>query len=113
MDLSRHGSPSRPAGPHRPIFSRQARWRNVSAKGRPECELLPLGGKARSAKGARFSPLARDVVIVLAVKAIVLTLLWFAFFRAPIAPHMTMDPGRVAERIAAPGTHPEPANAVR
>ena len=60
-----------------------------------------------------MSSLARDVVIVLAVKAIALPLIWFAFFRAPLAPHMTMDPERVAERIAAPGTHPEPAHAVR
>ena len=60
-----------------------------------------------------MSPLARDIVIVLVVKAIVLTLLWFAFFRTPVAPHMTMDPERVAERIAAPGANPEPAHAVR
>jgi len=59
------------------------------------------------------SPLARDIVIVLVVKAIVLTLLWFAFFRTPVAPHMTMDPERVAERIVAPGATPEPAHAVR
>ena len=60
-----------------------------------------------------MSPLARDIVMVLVVKAIVLTALWFAFFRAPVARHMTMDPGRVAERIVAPGTHSEPAHAVR
>lgn len=60
-----------------------------------------------------MSPLARDIVIVLVVKAIVLTALWFAFFRAPVARHMTMDPGRVAERIVAPGTRSEPAHAVR
>ena len=60
-----------------------------------------------------MSPLARDIVIVLVVKAIVLTALWFAFFRVPVARHMTMDPGRVAERIVAPVTHSEPAHAVR
>jgi hypothetical protein len=88
MDVSRQDSPSRPAGPHRSIFSGQAPWRSMS-------------------------PLAREIVAVLVVKAIVLTLLWFAFFRAPVAPHMTMDPERVAERIAAPGSHPEAARAVR
>ena len=31
----------------------------MSAKGRPERELLPLGGKARSAKGAPVSPPGR------------------------------------------------------
>jgi hypothetical protein len=62
-----------------------------------------------------MSPLARDIVIVLVVKALVLTLLWFAFFRTPVAPNMTMDPERVAERIVTPGanTHPEAAHAVR
>jgi hypothetical protein len=59
------------------------------------------------------SPLARDIVIVLVVKAIVLTLIWFAFFRTPAAPRMTMDPERVAERIVAPDTPTEPAHAVR
>jgi cation transporter-like permease len=60
-----------------------------------------------------MSPLARDIVIVLIVKAIVLTALWFAFFRAPVARHMTMDPDRVVERIVAPPTQSEPAHAVR
>ena len=60
-----------------------------------------------------MSPLARDIIIVLVVKAIVLTFIWFTFFRAPAAPHMTMDPERVAERIAAPGATPEPIHAVR
>ena len=60
-----------------------------------------------------MSPLARDIVIVLAVKAIVLALIWFAFFRAPVARHMTMDPARVAERIGAPGAPSEPADADR
>jgi hypothetical protein len=88
MDLSRYGSPSRPAGPHRPVASWPERWR-------------------------RLSPLARDIVIVLVLKAIVLTLLWFAFFRAPLARHMSMDPGRVGDRIVAPLAPSEPAHAVR
>ena len=80
----------------------------MSAPGRPKRE-------CRSAKRERtpLSPLARDIVIVLVVKAIVLTALWFAFFRAPVARHMTMDPARVAERIVAPQNPSEPAHAVR
>jgi len=88
MHPSRQPSPSRPAAPRSPPPLWQARWQ-------------------------RLSPLARDIVIVLVVKAIVLAALWFAFFRAPVAQHMTMDPDRVAERIAAPGIHSEPAHAVR
>jgi len=35
--------------------ARSAKGAPISAKGRPERELLPLGGKARSAKGAPIS----------------------------------------------------------
>jgi hypothetical protein len=49
---------------------------------------------------ARMSPLARDITVVLIVKALVLTLLWLVFFRAPAAPQMNMDPHRVVERVA-------------
>ena len=61
----------------------------------------------------RLSPLARDIVIVLVVKVVVLYFIWFAFFRAPVARHMTMDPNEVAQQIAGPRDHPESAHAVR
>jgi hypothetical protein len=50
--------------------------------------------------------------VILAAKALVLFLLWFAFFRAPAAPHMTMDPQRVEERLFAPNPAPEAPHAV-
>ena len=46
--------------------------------------------------------LARDIVIVLIVKAVVLYGLWYAFFRMPIAPGMTMDPAAVEHRLLSP-----------
>ena len=49
-----------------------------------------------------MSPLARDIVIVLVIKAIVLYALWYAFFRTPAAPGMTMDPAAVEHRLFAP-----------
>ena len=49
-----------------------------------------------------MSPLARDIVVVLVVKAIVLYGLWYAFFRMPAAPGMTMDPVAVEHRLLAP-----------
>ena len=49
-----------------------------------------------------MSRLARDIVIVLVIKAIVLSGLWYAFFRTPAAPGMTMDPAAVAHRLFAP-----------
>ncbi len=60
-----------------------------------------------------MSPLARDIVVVLVVKAIVLSLLWFAFFRAPAAPGMSMDPLRVEQKVLAPAPVPEPPHAIR
>ena len=46
--------PGRPKGEYR---SAQHEGTPMSAPGRPERELLPLGGKARSAKGAPMSAL--------------------------------------------------------
>lgn len=60
-----------------------------------------------------WSPLARDIAVVLVVKACVLWLLWFAFFRAPAAPRMTMEPQRVESRLFAPSPAKETDHAVR
>ena len=65
------------------------------------------------ARWCRLSPLAREIVLVLIVKAVVLYLLWFAFFRAPAAPHMAMDPQRVEQKVLAPTPIPELPHAVR
>ena len=62
--------------------------------------------------GTALRPLARDLIIVLVVKAVVLCAIWFAFFRTPVAQHMTMDPGKVVQQVAGPGAHPERAHAV-
>ncbi len=60
-------------------------------------------------RGRRMTPLARDLVVVLAIKAAALVLLWFAFFRAPAAPDMVVDPGQVADRVlASKAAHAEP-----
>ncbi len=60
-----------------------------------------------------MSPLARDITLALIVKAIVLGLLWFAFFRAPAAPQMAMDPHRVEQKVLAPSPFTELPHAVR
>jgi hypothetical protein len=73
-------------------------------------------GRSRATWGGRWrraSPLARSIAIILIVKAVVLCLLWFAFFRAPAAPRMAMDPQRVEQKFLAPAPHPEPPHAVR
>ena len=88
MHPSRQPSPSRPAAPRSPPPLWQARWQ-------------------------RLSPLARDIVVVLIIKAVVLAALWFAFFRAPIARQMAMEPRHVEQQIAAPRPNPKPPHAFR
>ncbi len=61
----------------------------------------------------RLSPLARDIVVILAVKAIVLGILWYAFFRAPAAPQMTMEPLQVEQMVLGPSPPPESPDALR
>jgi len=55
-----------------------------------------------------MSPLARDIVVVLIVKVILLYALWYAFFRTPAAPGMAMDPGVVEHNLFAPTPLVEP-----
>jgi hypothetical protein len=66
------------------------------------------GSNLRAWWGARPA-LARDITVILIVKACVLALIWFAFFRAPVAPHMTMEPQRVGDRLLAPAPAATPA----
>ena len=87
---------------------------------RPSRQLSPVpatGMRPPTAGGhprrRRFSPLARDIVVILIVKAFLLGLLWLAFFRSPAAPQMTMDPQRVEQNILAPTPSPELPHAVR
>ncbi len=51
------------------------------------------------ARIARASPLARDITIILLVKAGVLALLWWAFFSTPVARHMNLDPKAVERQL--------------
>lgn len=60
-----------------------------------------------------LSPLARDIIVILVVKALVLYAIWFAFFRTPVARHMTMDPTAVELKVAGPRLDPEKADAIR
>jgi len=60
-----------------------------------------------------WSPLARELAVVLIVKALVLSLLWWAFFRSPAAPHMALEPQQVVQRILASPSPPEAPDAGR
>jgi len=71
---------------------------------------LPSRTRSLTAGWRRLSPFARDIVVVLLVKAIVLYALWFAFFRAPAAPGMKMDTLAVEQRLVAPASHAESAH---
>ena len=73
-------------------------------------QLAPLPSRTtplRGPIGRRLSPLARELLVVLLVKALVLYALWFAFFRVPAAPAMRMDTLAVEQRLLAPVPHGE------
>lgn len=78
----------------------------------PSASADPMRG-SRLGRWWRQSPLGRDIAVILVVKALVLCGLWFAFFRAPVAPHMRMDPKAVELQVAGAGTHRETPNADR
>jgi hypothetical protein len=61
----------------------------------------------------RLSPLARDVTIVLVLKATALGILWSVFFSAPVARHMDVPTDRVADRMVSFQVLPEHADAFR
>ena len=76
---------------------------------RPSRQFSPFPGTGSRSSAHRpfawwshLSPLARDLTLILIAKAIVLGLLWFAFFRSPAAPQMAMDPQRVEQNVLAP-----------
>jgi hypothetical protein len=89
MHAWRQASPTPPAGSgSTPRVPWRARWRGLT-------------------------PLARDIIVVLLVKAVVLGCLWYAFFRAPVAQQMAMEPRQVERQIVAPRPRPEAPHAVR
>ena len=55
-----------------------------------------------------MSPLARDIVVVLMVKVMVLFVLWYAFFSASAAPGMKMATAVVEQQLVTPIPQPEP-----
>ncbi len=58
------------------------------------------------ARWNRASPLAREVTLVLVLKAGALTVLWWLCFSTPLAPRMSVAPERVAVQLLAPAPSP-------
>ena len=85
-------------------------WRQPALPAPPDPRSASVPWRAQ---WRRLSPLARDIVVVLVVKVLVLGLLWFAFFRAPVARQMAMEPRQVERQIVAPRPDPEATHAVR
>ena len=48
---------------------------------------------------ARVSRYAREITVVLLVKAIALAAIWWAFFSQPVADHMRIEPAQVERAI--------------
>ena len=64
----------------------------------PATSSLPVLQRWRGAI-SRLSPLAREIALVLVVKLLLLGLIWWAFFSAPAAPRMRLDPDRVQQQL--------------
>ena len=73
----------------------------------------PFGVHVWRPRWRRAGPLARDVTIVLLIKALALLLVWGAFFREPAAPGMSMEVARVADRVVTPAPAPGSPDAGR
>jgi hypothetical protein len=65
-----------------------------------------------AARWNRSTSLSRHLVLILLFKVALLGILWFAFFRAPAAPHMRMEAQRVEVRLIGGPTTPEATHAV-
>jgi hypothetical protein len=61
----------------------------------------------------RLPPLARELTLVLLIKAALLGLLWWTFFSAPVAHRMSAHPDVVAARLLSAPPLPEHAHAER
>lgn len=62
------------------------------------------GGPAPSSPRRGPSALAIEIAVVLALKAVALTFIWWAFFSAPVAPSMRLEPAAVDRQVF----HPPP-----
>lgn len=67
---------------------------------------MKMGSFARRLLGR--SSFAREITVLLVIKAVVLYGIWYAFFSAPQLPDMIegLDPDLVAETLIAPKTTP-------
>jgi len=69
----------------------------------PDPSSPPIGRRenARCGAGLARQPprLAREIFVVLAVKAVALSVIWWVWFSAPEATHMRLPPERVQHRL--------------
>jgi hypothetical protein len=73
--------------------------------------------RSRGANHRHLSPLVRDIGFVLIIKVVLLTGLWWAFFRHPVAADFRAEPRHVREHVfpssSSAVTRPETAHADR
>jgi hypothetical protein len=79
----------------------------ISTSGQPANTPAPAPLRARILRWARGPTFARDIVIVLVIKLVLLMALKYAFFNHPQAENMSMRPADVAQAIlSVPETTP-------
>jgi hypothetical protein len=75
----------------------------MSDQGKPSEDVIR---PPRQAWRLRWTPLGRDIAVILVVKLAALALLWWAFFSDPLARHMTIEAPRVGAHLV-PSANPE------
>jgi hypothetical protein len=65
------------------------------------------------AAASGISPFACEITLILLFKIVLLWLIWWAFFSAPVARHMRLDPAQVQQQFLNSTSTAEPAHAKR
>jgi len=70
--------------------------RSIKPPAAPEHQ---LNGKAAASPQRSLTGLARELVVILTIKVVVLFAIWWMWFSAPQARHMQMPTGQVDDRV--------------
>ena len=77
---------------------------------RPRKQCQPMAEKSQRHVSPRKSRLAWEIAVVLAVKVLLLYLIWVAWFSQPTARHMQVPTGDMARHMLAPALDADSAS---